>query len=94
MMSLESPRSSFFLILRSMKNNSIEVRTPRSPIIKKKNEECLKPISTVSALSTRYPVIKGTTHSAKLDMISIKLIAVPKTFFLTTIGIAATITFA
>jgi hypothetical protein len=68
--------------------------TAESPIKKNKNDDFLNPSSVVGLVSIKYPVIMGTIHYDKLDTIYMMPMAVPKTFFFTTIGIAATITLA
>jgi hypothetical protein len=77
-----------------MKNSEMEVSIPVSPIRKKKNDDFLNPYSLFSLFCIIVAVISGTTHSARLDIISIIPIADPKTLRCTTIGIAATITLA
>lgn len=86
--------SNFFFIFRSMKNREKEVRTPKRPIRKKKKEDFLNPSSLFSLFWIIVAVTRGTTHYAKLEMISMIPIAEPKTFLCTTIGIAATMTLA
>lgn len=77
-----------------MKNSEVEVSMPANPMRKKKNDDFLKPYSLFSLFWIIVAVIKGTTHSARLDMISIIPIAEPSTLRWTTMGMAATITFA
>jgi hypothetical protein len=77
-----------------MNNNKKEVRTPTTPIRKKKKDDFLKPYYLFSLFWIIVAVTKGTKHYAKLDKIYMMPIAEPSTFRWTTIGIAATITFA
>lgn len=84
------PLSSLILTILSMKNKDSEVNMPATPTSTKNSEDFLNPACDVYELSIRYPVKIGTTHSARLDIISMIPKAVPNTFFLTTNGMVAT----
>lgn len=87
--------SNFLLALSETNKSPQDANIPKSPIVKKKREECLYPNPASSpAFSTKNPEIIGKNAKAILYIICIIPNAVPVTFLFTTNGIAGKIQLA